>query len=128
MGFAEAVKSVLSQYVNFGGRAVRSEYWYWVLALVLIGVVLAIIDGAIVAPALGFEAFAPDAGQPLSSLFSLAIFLPTLAVAVRRLHDIGKRGWWVLIGLIPLLGGLVLIWFYVQPSETEANAWGEPRS
>ena len=128
MGFAEAVKSVLSQYVNFGGRAVRSEYWYWVLALVLIGVVLAIIDGAIVAPALGFEVFAPDAGQPLSSLFSLAIFLPTLAVAVRRLHDIGKRGWWVLIGLIPLLGGLVLIWFYVQPRETEANAWGEPRS
>ena len=76
MGLAEAVKSVLSQYVSFGGRAVRSEYWYWVLALVLIGVVLAIIDGAIVAPALGFEAFAPDAGQPLSSLFSLAIFLP----------------------------------------------------
>ena len=70
---------------------------------------------------LGFEAFAEDAGEPLSTLASLALLLPNLAVGVRRLHDIDKSGWWLLLGFIPLIGTLVLIYFMVQPGTEGSN-------
>lgn len=123
MGLKIATKTVLSKYATFHGRAQRSELWYWFLALLILFFVLALIEGAIVAPLLGFDAFAPDAGNPLSALVSMLIFLPTLAVIVRRLHDIGRSGWWVLLQLIPIIGGLILLWWYAQPSDKKPNAY-----
>jgi uncharacterized membrane protein YhaH (DUF805 family) len=120
-----AVRTVLSKYATFGGRASRAEFWWWFLAMVIVSVFTQMIDAAIIAPMLGFERFADDAGQPISALFSLAILLPAIAVGARRLHDIGRSGWWLLLGLIPVVGGLVLLYFYSRPSEP-ANQWGEP--
>ena len=82
MNMIEAVQSCLKKYVGFSGRARRSEYWYWVLATIIIAVILAIVEGV-----LGLS----NAGDgPLSNIFNLAIFLPGLAVSFRRLHDTGR--------------------------------------
>lgn len=124
MNLTSAIKTVLSKYTVFSGRACRSELWYWFLGVTVLFFVLAIIEGALLAPALGFEAFAPKSGQPLRLLMSLAIFLPSLAVAVRRLHDIGRSGWWLLIQVVPIIGGLILLWWYVQPGDKEPNEYG----
>lgn len=83
----EAVQSVLSQYFGFRGRARRSEYWFWILATILFGIFAALIDMA-----LGISFARPG---PVSSLLNLLLFIPGLAVSFRRLHDIGKSGWWI---------------------------------
>lgn len=106
MNFVDAVKTCFTKYVGFDGRATRSEYWWWVLFMVLVSVALGLLN-------LGM----------IGNLFSLATLLPSIAVGARRLHDIGKSGWWQLIGLIPLIGWLVLIYWAVQPSEGD-NAFG----
>ncbi len=124
MTFTQSIRSVISQYAVFAGRASRSEYWYWILGLVLVSIVLSIVEGALVAPLLGFEPFAEEAGQPLNWLFSLIIFIPTLAVAARRLHDMGRSGWWLLIQIIPIVGALVLLWWLTRPSDAGENAYG----
>ena len=124
MNLTSAVQTVLRKYAVFSGRACRSELWYWVGAVFLLFFVLAILEGALLAPALGFEAFAPESGQPLRLLMSLVIFLPSLAVAVRRLHDIGRSGWWLLIQVVPIVGALILLWWYVQPGNEGPNQYG----
>ena len=86
-----AVKSGFRQYFRFGGRATRPEFWWWMLFIVIASIVLGIIDGFI-AGAAGIEDF-----ELLSTLFGLATLLPSLAVTSRRLHDIGKSGWWQLV-------------------------------
>lgn len=128
MNFTSAVKTVLSKYAQFNGRACRSEYWYWILAMVLVSVVLAMIEGAVLAPALGFEPFSPDLGQPLQLLMVLVIFVPLLSVSVRRLHDVGRSGWWLFIQVVPIIGGLVLLWWYIQAGDEAANEFGAPYS
>jgi uncharacterized membrane protein YhaH (DUF805 family) len=120
MSFTAAVRSVLSQYVGFGGRARRAEYWWFVLFSVLIGVVTSILD---VALGTDFEGSSPSRGL-LSLIANLALFLPSLAVAVRRLHDTDRSGWWVLIGLIPLVGVIVLLVFFVQDGTPGPNRFG----
>lgn len=120
-----AVRSVLSNYATFSGRASRAEFWWWVLAVLLMSAVTQIADAFVIAPVLGFERGAGNAGQPLSMLLSLIILLPALAVAARRLHDIGRSAWWLLLYLIPIVGGLVLLWFYTRPSD-DTNQWGAP--
>ena len=124
MNMTTAVKTVLGKYATFSGRAPRSEYWWWLLAMIILFTVLALIDGALVAPMLGFEAFQPDAGQPLSFMVSLGLLLPNLAVSVRRLHDTDRSGWWLLVGLIPVIGTIVLLIFYVQPGTDGSNQFG----
>ena len=105
MNFTDAIKSGFSNYVGFSGRASGSEYWYWVLFVILGAIGLSILS------------------QDLGGIFWLAVLLPYIAMGTRRLHDIGKSGWWQLLGLIPLLGGLVLLYWAVQPSEGD-NAFG----
>lgn len=124
MDMVTAVKTVLSKYATFSGRAARPEYWWWVLATIILFIVLGLIDGAVVAPMLGFEAFEPTAGQPVSLVASLGLLIPNLAVAARRLHDTDKSGWWLLLGLIPLLGNLVLIFLLAQRGTEGANRFG----
>lgn len=105
MNMVEAVKSVLSQYVGFSGRARRSEYWYWVLATILAGIVVGVIELML--------GMGSDTSGPLSSILNLAIFLPGLAVAFRRLHDTGRSGWWVGGFYIGLLVFAVVFAFFI---------------
>ncbi len=121
-----AVRTVLKNYAVFSGRAGRPEFWYWVLALFLVSMVLAVLEGAILAPLFGYESFSPEFGQPLGTLLSIAVFLPALAVTVRRLHDTDHSGWWVLLGFIPVIGALVLLWWYIQPGTAGDNRFGPP--
>jgi uncharacterized membrane protein YhaH (DUF805 family) len=83
-----------------------------------------VVDGAFIAPLMGFEPFQKEAGQPLSLLVSLGLLLPNLALAVRRLHDTDRSGWWLLIGLIPIVGSLVLLVFYLLPGTQGQNRFG----
>jgi uncharacterized membrane protein YhaH (DUF805 family) len=117
MGFQEAIRSVFSKYVTISGRAARSEYWWWILFLILAGIVLGILDGL-------FFGFGENSTQLLAPLFSLATLLPTICVAGRRLHDRDMSAWWLLLGLIPILGALVLLFFYVQKGTDGPNRFG----
>lgn len=101
----------LKHYVDFNGRAPRAEFWYFVL----FNLIIALVVGG-VGYAIGFS--------KLSSLYSLLVLLPTLAVSVRRLQDTGKSGWFILVGLIPLVGVLILIYFYAQDSQPGENQYG----
>jgi len=110
---------VLKKYAVFNGRARRKEYWYFLLFSILISIVLAIVDKML-------GSFSTAAGMGLlGGIYSLAILIPSLAVSVRRLHDTGRSGWWVLIILIPLIGAIVLLIFTVQDSTPGENAYGE---
>jgi uncharacterized membrane protein YhaH (DUF805 family) len=102
---------VLKKYLDFSGRAQRMEYWMFTLINVLVMLGLAIVDAVL---GLGF----------LSTIYALGVFIPSLAVAVRRLHDTNRSGWWLLIGLVPLVGLIVLIVFFVQDSQPGANEYG----
>ena len=96
-----AIQSCFKKYVTFTGRANRSEYWYWALFTVLFSFI----------PFINFVA-------------SIAFFLPSLAVAVRRLHDIGKSGWWYLIVFIPFIGWIWLLILFCTPSDPNTNEYG----
>ena len=120
----EAARSVLSQFATFTGRASRSDYWWWVLAYVLALFAIGLVDTFVIAPSLGFNITDENAGQPLSMLFVLAMFLPNLAVSVRRLHDLNKSGWWLLLGLLPVVGVLVLLYWIIQSGTEGSNEFG----
>lgn len=99
-------------YVNFQGRARRRAYWMFVLFNIIAIILLAVIDGVI------------GTGGLLGGLYTLAVLLPSLALSVRRLHDIGKSGWWILLGLVPFIGAIVLLIFAVMDSQPGANQYG----
>ena len=114
MSLGDAVKSVFSKYATFSGRARRSEYWYFVLFQLIVGVVigvLALIVGESVATA-------------IEGIWGLAILIPTLAVTWHRLHDIGKSGAWIFINLVPLVGSIILLVFMCKDSEPGDNRFG----
>ncbi|RUO30060.1 DUF805 domain-containing protein [Aliidiomarina sedimenti] len=109
---------VLKQYAVFQGRARRKEYWMFILFNLIVSFVLGFIDGVI-------GTFDAEIGLGLlSGVYALAIFIPSLAVLVRRLHDTGRSGWWIFISLIPLIGLIVLLVFLVQDSNPEDNIYG----
>ena len=99
-GFRDAINTCLNKYATFSGRASRSEYWYFVLFTVLIGFVSGLVDGII---------FPGNYFSPINSIVSLAVLLPGLSVAVRRLHDIGRSGWWVGSYYLGLVAYIVLV-------------------
>ena len=103
---------VIQRYVEFTGRSRRQEYWMFVLFNLIIAIVLSVIENAI-----GLKGF-------FSTIYSLAVLLPSLGVSVRRLHDTNRSGWWLLIALIPLVGAIVLLVFMVQDSQPGANEYG----
>lgn len=103
---------VLKQYADFNGRARRKEYWMFILFYIIFAIVAIILDNIL---GLAMESIGYG---PLYGLYTLAMFIPSLAVVVRRLHDTGKSGWMVLVSLIPLVGG---IWLLVLMA-TEGNA------
>jgi len=96
MTFGESISTCFSKYATFNGRASRSEYWWFVLFTFLVSLATGMVS------------------QTMSGLFSLAVLLPSLAVGVRRLHDIDKSGWFLLLGLIPIVGWIILIVWAAQ--------------
>jgi uncharacterized membrane protein YhaH (DUF805 family) len=110
--------SVLKRYVDFNGRARRQEFWMFALVSFAISIVLNIIDRII-----GTD-YSNGSGGILQSVYGLAVLLPSLGVGVRRLHDTARSGWWILIGLIPLIGLIVLIVFWAQEGNAGPNAHG----
>lgn len=126
MSFSEAIRTCFRKYVDFNGRARRSEFWYWVLFTVLVGMVAGIIDSALdLQPRLDTGEVDVTASGPFANISSLVLFLPGLAVSIRRLHDRGRSGWWVLLHLIPVIGTLILLFgFFIKDSEPGDNAYG----
>ncbi len=92
------IDTLRNRYIDFKGRAPRSEYWYFMLFSVIIGIILAILDNV-----LGMTPADRAGAGILGSIFSIATLLPALGLAIRRLHDIGKSGWWILAGIIPIV-------------------------
>ena len=105
MNIVEATKLFFTRYTDFNGRSRRSEYWWSSLSISIIGAIVSVILG------------------DLAFIWSLAILVPSIAVSVRRLHDVGKSGWWYLIGLVPLVGFILLLIWNCTDS-TEDNQWG----
>ncbi|MGB5506354.1 MAG: DUF805 domain-containing protein [Sulfurovum sp.] len=116
--------TIKNRYVDFKGRSTRSEYWYFILFVFIISIILSLVDTLLINPALGMTPAEATKSGLLAPIFALAVLLPKIAVAVRRLHDIGKSGWWYLIILIPIIGVLVLIYFWVQDSQVGENMYG----
>ena len=111
----------LKRYADFQGRASRPEYWLFVLFVLLVALGFSILNAVL-----------SGGGEPkllimgLYGIFILAIFIPSLAVGFRRLHDTNRSAWWILIGLIPLIGSVVLLVFYCLPGTPGANRFGSP--
>ncbi|MDZ5443975.1 DUF805 domain-containing protein [Micromonospora sp. 4G57] len=119
MSFTAAIRSVLTQYVGFTGRARRSEYWWFALFTVLVGLAAAILDSV-----LGTTLGSDGSTGVIGIIVNLALLLPALAVAMRRLHDTDRSGWWLLIGLVPIVGAIVLLVFFVLDSTPGTNRFG----
>ena len=113
MNFGQAVSSCFSNYATFSGRATRSEYWYWCLFLFVGGICTIVADVLIIGD---MEI------QPINLIFTLATALPGLAVSVRRLHDVNKSGWWLLI-MLTGIGILLLAYWALLPSKDEENIY-----
>ena len=109
---------VLQNYATFSGRARRSEYWYFVLFNMIFAIVAVVLDNVI------GTAIEGVGYGPIYGLYVLAVFLPGLAVAVRRLHDVGKSGWMFFIVLIPLIGAIWLLVLFCTDSQQGTNKWG----
>jgi uncharacterized membrane protein YhaH (DUF805 family) len=121
MNFTEAIQSGFKRYTDFSGRARRSEYWYWVLFTTLASFALSIIDSAV----FGSQHSNSYSGGPLEPIFSLATLIPNFAVSWRRLHDINRSAWWILIAFT-IVGIPVLIYWYCQPGTPGENNFGAP--
>ena len=117
VSFKEAVVRALTQnYCNFSGRASRSEYWWFYLFTCIVSWVVSIV----------VSLFSSDLSTMYiaSMVVGLAFLLPSLGIAVRRLHDIGKSGWWMFISLIPLIGAIILLVWWCKDSQMEPNEYG----
>lgn len=107
-------KKVIKNTFNYKGRARRKEYWYYILIASIIILIGFTLDGIL------------DTPDTLSGLAGFILFFPSLAVTIRRLHDIGRSGWWYLISAIPLIGSLILLFWNCQETSPETNQWGAP--
>ena len=115
MGFMEAVKSVYSRYVDFQGRSPRSEYWWFYLFFMIV-YVLSFVLGAVTG----------GLGLIILVIFVLGSFLPMLAVTIRRLHDLDKSGWFILLSFIPLVGLILLYWFCLKGTDGDNQFGPDP--
>ncbi len=111
VNFGSAITICMTKYADFNGRAARPEFWWFQLFVFLLNIVVALLlgDGLI------------------ANLVSVAFLLPTLAVGSRRLHDIGKSGWWQLLSLT-IIGIILLIYWFVQPGDQAENEYGNSES
>lgn len=139
--FPKAFTRFWKKYVAFSGRASRSEYWWWFLWNAIIVAVLSIIVGIIAAATGDYSTHATTSSTGVSAgaetqspasfilaLWYLAILIPTVAIQIRRLHDINFRGWWILLNLIPFLGGIAVLIMTILPSNPEGQRFDRPTS
>lgn len=112
MSFPQAIRTCLSKYATFEGRAGRPEYWWFALFYLLAYVVAIVIDSALGTPFI------------FTAIAILALVIPALSVGVRRLHDTDHSGWWYFIGLVPLIGGIWLLVLQLQPGTDGPNRYG----
>lgn len=115
MTFTEAVKDGFAHYVDFKGRASRPAYWWWFLFTILVVISLQIMDGIIFSESM-----------LLTILVWLGLIPPSISVAIRRLHDTDRSGWWILIWFVPIIGFIVLLVFYLLKSDPIDNRYGPP--
>ena len=118
MDFQTSIKTCFNKYADFSGRALRSEFWWFVLFSLLGGIVSVIIDVMI----LGYSI---ESNGPINLIFTVALILPGIAVTARRLHDINKSGWWQLIELT-IIGILLIIIWNATEGEKKKNIYGPP--
>ena len=135
MSFFEAIKYNFTHYADFKGRAQRSQFWWWQLFMWIIYAILNVIDGTTgmqlvnLSDTAASQATAFYGGGILATIWGLATLLPSIAVAVRRLHDTGKSGWWFLLNLLCCIGTIILIVWYIMPGTKGENRFGpEPPS
>ena len=122
MDFKQAIETCLrTKYADFSGRASRAEFWWFALFTFIVMVVLDVIVLAVQSSGILLTIFGL-----VFLVVAVGLIVPSLAAIVRRLHDTGKSGWLFLLVLIPLVGGIVLLVFYLLPSDAKANAYGEP--
>jgi uncharacterized membrane protein YhaH (DUF805 family) len=114
MNFTQAISSGFQNYLNFTGRAARSEYWFWTLFTVLLSIVASLIDLAL---------FRSIDFSPLSTIVSLGTLLPSLAVGARRLHDLDRTAWWLLL-IITVIGAIVLLVWFCMRGTAGPNRFG----
>lgn len=131
MGFIEAVKYNFQHYADFKGRAQRSQYWWWFLFVVLTNAIFSTIDSAagwdiIQLPDMEGTTVPVEVSGfgPLASIWFIALLLPNIAVGVRRLHDTGKSGWWLLLNLLCCIGSIILLIWYLLPGNKGENRYG----
>ena len=117
MTFTQSIKTCFSKYATFKGRASRSEYWWWTLFNILLGILIGVI--------LGLSGASEDTVDIVSSIFALLMLLPNIAVSVRRIHDSGRSGWWWWIILVPLAGPIFFLFLLVAKSQEGDNKYGE---
>lgn len=117
MDLMTSVRTCVKKYADFTGRAPRSELWWFALATAIASLILTVIDFSL------FNGLAAEIGV-LSSIFGLAVILPQLSVGARRLHDINRSGWWQLLILLPVIGWLVLLYFFVLKGTNGSNDFG----
>lgn len=109
------IDPIKNQYADFTGRTTRKAFWMFVLFYLLLNVAISIVTGVV-----GLE--------EVGLLFSLAVLLPAVAITARRLHDIGKSGWWQLVGFVPIIGWIIVIVWNAMPGQDGANTYGpDPR-
>ncbi|HSC75979.1 MAG TPA: DUF805 domain-containing protein [Pseudomonadales bacterium] len=107
----EHFTAAIQQYANFEGRNTRTQYWMFILFYVIFYIACMVVDRVL-------------GTVFITAIFALALLVPSVAAAARRLHDTGRSGWWQLVGIIPLIGAIVLIVFLAQDSEPGENAYG----
>lgn len=117
MTFSQAIQSGFAHYIDFEGRTSRSGYWYWVLFAILVSLAAQMLDTGV----MGIY----DRMGPFYTIAALTMFLPNLAIAVRRLHDIDRSGWWFLI-VFTGIGAFLLLYWYCQKSDDGINRYGAP--
>ncbi len=115
----ESMLLPLKRYAEFSGRSRRSEYWMYFLFTIIVIVGLSMVEAV-----LGMGGMVGGIYGPLTTLYILATFVPNIAVGIRRLHDIDKSGWFLLLGLIPFVGGIILLVFFVMDGTRGANRFG----
>ena len=117
MTFQDSIRNCFYNYGITNGRATRSEYWYWVLFVSLVGVFALIIDVSLLGSSID------DDFTPLNSIWSLAVFIPGITVTVRRFHDVNRSGWWILI-ILTVIGIIPYIYWLVKGSDATENNFG----
>ena len=113
-GIVDWFKKCLKNYVNFSGRARRKEFWYFVLVQIGLTLLAMILDTVVFGSGIGL----------FYLIAALGLFLPSIAVTIRRLHDTSRSGWWILIPVVPFIGLIMLLMFFAIETNSETNQWG----